>query len=139
VHRIRRIAINAAKLTSAGFHQHESHWFAALFAGGRWRVLGHRIARAGSGGSTKLSVTDNCRSWDDDYPSCTLRLENSESIRNDRRAIRSGVSRSPLRVSENSPDAGLACTGTRVGPIKTQIQATGKRWQSEVLADTVPP
>jgi hypothetical protein len=42
VHRVRRIAINAAKPTSAGFHQHESLWFAALFAGGRWRVLGHR-------------------------------------------------------------------------------------------------
>jgi len=63
VHGVRRIAINAAKLTSAGFHQHESHWSAALFAGGRWRVLGHRVARAGSGGSTKLSVTDNYRSW----------------------------------------------------------------------------
>jgi hypothetical protein len=63
VHRVRRIAINAAKLTSAGFYQHESHWSAALFAGGRWRVLGHRVARAGSGGSTKLSVTDNYRSW----------------------------------------------------------------------------
>jgi hypothetical protein len=45
--------------------------------GGVFLAMG---ARAGSGGSTKLSVTDNCRSWAMMYSACTLRFENSEGI-----------------------------------------------------------
>ena len=48
--RIRQVAINAAKLASAGLHRHKSDRLPALWAVGRRRIFGHLTRARLTGG-----------------------------------------------------------------------------------------